>query len=217
MRANHLYCRHLVRCSKGRHTTERPIQPPPSTVSQPPSQSPVSSSEEIRPSSSHAAASCARCKGGYLCSDHGKLEYVHRELIGSLNLYAGMIGSQLNTLCDAFDVILLISDVAKPCHSTSSANAPFAFFSGSVSGAAPVVTMKTSATDEQQGSSARNRSEPSRPPKWDVMAERICRNGGCGQKYRELDNNDAACAHHPGNAVFHDRKRGVSGASGPSM
>ena len=85
-------------------------------------------------------------------------------------------------------------------------------------GAAPVAT-KRNILEEEQGGSERNESssEPSRPPKWDVMAERTCRNGGCGRKYRELDNNDEACSHHPGTAVFHDRKRGVSAAVGPSI
>jgi len=38
----------------------------------------------------------------------------------------------------------------------------------------------------------------------------ICKNKGCGQTFKEKDNNDTACSYHPGPAVFHDRMRGVS-------
>ncbi|CAI5993636.1 unnamed protein product [Closterium sp. NIES-64] len=60
-----------------------------------------------------------------------------------------------------------------------------------------------------QASSAAAPPQPSRPPSWDINAERTCSNKGCGTKYREIDNSDSACKHHPGPAVFHDRKRGV--------
>ncbi|CAI5508374.1 unnamed protein product [Closterium sp. Naga37s-1] len=60
----------------------------------------------------------------------------------------------------------------------------------------------------RQGSSAAAPPQPSRPPSWDINAERTCSNKGCGAKYREIDNSDGACKHHRGPAVFHDRKRG---------
>ncbi|CAI5522529.1 unnamed protein product, partial [Closterium sp. Naga37s-1] len=60
----------------------------------------------------------------------------------------------------------------------------------------------------RQASSAAAPPQPSRPPSWDINAERTCSNKGCGTKYREIDNSDGACKHHPGPAVFHDRKRG---------
>jgi disease resistance protein len=42
----------------------------------------------------------------------------------------------------------------------------------------------------------------------DPTALRTCRNPGCGVKFREVDNADDACAHHPGPPVFHERKKG---------
>ncbi|CAI7912845.1 unnamed protein product, partial [Closterium sp. NIES-53] len=60
----------------------------------------------------------------------------------------------------------------------------------------------------RQGSSAAAPPQPSRPPSWDINAERTCINKGCGATYREIDNSDGACKHHRGPAVFHDRKRG---------
>ncbi|CAI5999254.1 unnamed protein product [Closterium sp. NIES-65] len=59
-----------------------------------------------------------------------------------------------------------------------------------------------------QASSAAAPPQPSRPPSWDINVERTCSNKGCGAKYREIDNSDGACKHHPGPAVFRDRKRG---------
>ncbi|GJP32884.1 hypothetical protein CLOM_g17476 [Closterium sp. NIES-68] len=60
----------------------------------------------------------------------------------------------------------------------------------------------------RQASSAATPPQSSRPPSWDINAERTCGNKGCGAKYREIDNSDGACKYHPGPAVFHDRKRG---------
>nr|GEU74596.1 cysteine and histidine-rich domain-containing protein RAR1 [Tanacetum cinerariifolium] len=31
---------------------------------------------------------------------------------------------------------------------------------------------------------------------------------GCGQTFKEIDNHETACNHHPGPAVFHDHLRG---------
>ncbi|KAK7270547.1 hypothetical protein RIF29_23769 [Crotalaria pallida] len=42
----------------------------------------------------------------------------------------------------------------------------------------------------------------------DINQPQICRNQGCGQTFKEKDNHDTACSHHPGPAVFHDRMRG---------
>lgn len=51
-------------------------------------------------------------------------------------------------------------------------------------------------------------SAPQPKKKVDLNEPRICKNKGCGKTYKEKDNNDAACEHHPGPAVFHDRNRG---------
>ncbi|CAM0945715.1 unnamed protein product [Alopecurus aequalis] len=51
-------------------------------------------------------------------------------------------------------------------------------------------------------------SVPQPKKKVDLNEPRICKNKGCGKTYKEKDNHDAACEHHPGPAVFHDRKRG---------
>ncbi|KAI3793071.1 hypothetical protein L1987_35684 [Smallanthus sonchifolius] len=42
----------------------------------------------------------------------------------------------------------------------------------------------------------------------DINQPQICRNKGCGQTFKEIDNHETACNHHPGPAVFHDRMRG---------
>ena len=42
----------------------------------------------------------------------------------------------------------------------------------------------------------------------DPDAVQICRNKGCGESYRERDNADDACLHHPGPPIFHERKKG---------
>ncbi|PWA47223.1 Cysteine/histidine-rich domain-containing protein [Artemisia annua] len=48
------------------------------------------------------------------------------------------------------------------------------------------------------------------PPKKivDINQPQICKNKGCGQTFKEIDNHETACNHHPGPAVFHDRLRG---------
>mmetsp|Transcript_28770 Transcript_28770/g.81024 ORF Transcript_28770/g.81024 Transcript_28770/m.81024 type:complete len:234 (+) Transcript_28770:210-911(+) len=35
-----------------------------------------------------------------------------------------------------------------------------------------------------------------------------CKHYSCGQKYKQAENHEGACKHHPGPAVFHDRKKG---------
>ncbi|XP_024983189.1 cysteine and histidine-rich domain-containing protein RAR1 [Cynara cardunculus var. scolymus] len=42
----------------------------------------------------------------------------------------------------------------------------------------------------------------------DINQPRTCKNKGCGQTFKEIDNHDTACNYHPGPAVFHDRMRG---------
>ncbi|GKD88676.1 cysteine and histidine-rich domain-containing protein RAR1, partial [Tanacetum coccineum] len=42
----------------------------------------------------------------------------------------------------------------------------------------------------------------------DINQPQICKNKGCGQTFKEIDNHKTACNHHPGPAVFHDRLRG---------
>ncbi|XP_021730203.1 cysteine and histidine-rich domain-containing protein RAR1-like [Chenopodium quinoa] len=41
-----------------------------------------------------------------------------------------------------------------------------------------------------------------------ITEPQICKNKGCGQTFKEIDNHDTACNYHPGPAVFHDRMRG---------
>lgn len=43
----------------------------------------------------------------------------------------------------------------------------------------------------------------------DINEPQVCKNKGCGQTFKEIDNHDTACSYHPGPAVFHDRMRGV--------
>lgn len=43
----------------------------------------------------------------------------------------------------------------------------------------------------------------------DVKQPQICKNKGCGQTFKEMDNHNTACSYHPGPAIFHDRMRGV--------
>ncbi|KAL2920561.1 Cysteine and histidine-rich domain-containing protein RAR1, partial [Bienertia sinuspersici] len=42
-----------------------------------------------------------------------------------------------------------------------------------------------------------------------INEPQICKNKGCGQTFKEIDNHDSACSYHPGPAIFHDRIRGV--------
>ncbi|KAI3720791.1 hypothetical protein L2E82_31785 [Cichorium intybus] len=42
----------------------------------------------------------------------------------------------------------------------------------------------------------------------DINQPQICKNKGCGQTFKEIDNHETACNYHPGPAVFHDRMRG---------
>ncbi|KAK9060925.1 hypothetical protein SSX86_018105 [Deinandra increscens subsp. villosa] len=42
----------------------------------------------------------------------------------------------------------------------------------------------------------------------DINQPQTCKNKGCGQTFKEIDNHETACNHHPGPAVFHDRLRG---------
>ena len=42
----------------------------------------------------------------------------------------------------------------------------------------------------------------------DPHQTQICRNVGCGEKFTEAENDDAACAFHPGPPIFHERKKG---------
>nr|GEX66965.1 hypothetical protein [Tanacetum cinerariifolium] len=41
-----------------------------------------------------------------------------------------------------------------------------------------------------------------------INQPQICKNKGCGQTFKEIDNHETACNHHPGPVVFHDRLRG---------
>jgi disease resistance protein len=43
----------------------------------------------------------------------------------------------------------------------------------------------------------------------DINEPQTCKNPGCGKTFKEKDNHETACDHHPGPAVFHDRMRGV--------
>uniref|UniRef100_A0A7S1STU7 CHORD domain-containing protein n=1 Tax=Tetraselmis chuii TaxID=63592 RepID=A0A7S1STU7_9CHLO len=36
----------------------------------------------------------------------------------------------------------------------------------------------------------------------------VCRHFACGNKFKQAENHDKACHHHPGPAVFHDRQKG---------
>ncbi|XP_047306928.1 cysteine and histidine-rich domain-containing protein RAR1 isoform X2 [Impatiens glandulifera] len=42
----------------------------------------------------------------------------------------------------------------------------------------------------------------------DLNEPQTCKNKGCGETFKEKDNHETACSHHPGPAVFHDRMRG---------
>lgn len=42
----------------------------------------------------------------------------------------------------------------------------------------------------------------------DINEPQTCKNPGCGKTFKEKDNHETACDHHPGPAVFHDRMRG---------
>ena len=50
--------------------------------------------------------------------------------------------------------------------------------------------------------------QPSEPTSVDPHETQICRNVGCGEKFTEAENDDAACAFHPGPPIFHERKKG---------
>ncbi|XP_074291463.1 cysteine and histidine-rich domain-containing protein RAR1 isoform X1 [Silene latifolia] len=41
-----------------------------------------------------------------------------------------------------------------------------------------------------------------------INEPQTCKNKGCGQTFKEIDNHENACNYHPGPAVFHDRMRG---------
>lgn len=41
-----------------------------------------------------------------------------------------------------------------------------------------------------------------------INEPQICKNKGCGQTFKEINNHDTACNYHPGPAIFHDRMRG---------
>ncbi|KAL1222201.1 Cysteine and histidine-rich domain-containing protein RAR1 [Cardamine amara subsp. amara] len=42
----------------------------------------------------------------------------------------------------------------------------------------------------------------------DINQPQVCKNKGCGKTFKEIDNHETACSHHPGPAVFHDRMKG---------
>jgi len=42
------------------------------------------------------------------------------------------------------------------------------------------------------------------------MTEKLCYNKGCGQNYKENENTNESCQHHPGIPVFHDAYKGWS-------
>ncbi|CAN8244616.1 unnamed protein product [Cochlearia groenlandica] len=54
--------------------------------------------------------------------------------------------------------------------------------------------------------------EPLAPPIKKVVVDinepQVCKNKGCGKTFKERDNHETACGHHPGPAVFHDRLKG---------
>ena len=50
--------------------------------------------------------------------------------------------------------------------------------------------------------------QSSEPTSVDPHETQICRNVGCGEKFTEAENDDAACAFHPGPPIFHERKKG---------
>ncbi|KAL9237245.1 hypothetical protein vseg_011819 [Gypsophila vaccaria] len=41
-----------------------------------------------------------------------------------------------------------------------------------------------------------------------ITEPQTCKNKGCGETFKEIDNHENACNYHPGPAVFHDRMRG---------
>ena len=45
-------------------------------------------------------------------------------------------------------------------------------------------------------------------PPVDPDVEQTCRNAGCGSRFRERDNGDGVCSHHPGPPIFHERSKG---------
>ncbi|CAI0547162.1 unnamed protein product [Linum tenue] len=51
-------------------------------------------------------------------------------------------------------------------------------------------------------------SAPPAKKKININEPQTCRNSGCGQTFKEINNHDTACTYHPGPAVFHDRIRG---------
>ncbi|GJX08054.1 cysteine and histidine-rich domain-containing protein RAR1 [Tanacetum coccineum] len=61
----------------------------------------------------------------------------------------------------------------------------------------------------EEGNSDLQQSVKALPKKIvDINQPQICKNKGCGQTFKEIDNHETACNHHPGPAVFHDRLRG---------
>lgn len=42
------------------------------------------------------------------------------------------------------------------------------------------------------------------------MALLKCYNKACGAEFREEDNNDQACRHHPGGPIFHEGLKGYA-------
>jgi len=62
------------------------------------------------------------------------------------------------------------------------------------------------------GQAEEEKIEPLAPPVQkaviDINQPQVCKNKGCGQTFKERDNHETACSHHPGPAVFHDRLRG---------
>lgn len=66
--------------------------------------------------------------------------------------------------------------------------------------------------DPQASNGAPSESKSVPPPAKkivDVKEPQICKNKGCGQTFKEMDNHNTACSYHPGPAIFHDRMRGV--------
>ncbi|KAF3790143.1 Cysteine and histidine-rich domain-containing protein [Nymphaea thermarum] len=56
--------------------------------------------------------------------------------------------------------------------------------------------------------SVANATVPPRTKVVDINEPQVCKNKGCGQTFIEKDNHEAACAYHPGPAIFHDRIKG---------
>ncbi|KAI7728117.1 hypothetical protein M8C21_028619 [Ambrosia artemisiifolia] len=63
-------------------------------------------------------------------------------------------------------------------------------------------------TPEEGNSDLQESAKPPVKKIVDINQPQICKNKGCGQTFKEIDNHDTACNYHPGPAVFHDRLRG---------